>query len=346
MNSASVLIVLFLEMAGGKNLYWQPNSNWGNPSNWALGRIPGCNDAVSLDLVPSNSVVYLDVDTAVHSISLPADGQLVLGPSVTIQLSDNSECTVPGDTQPMAAAVENEFIGAAAHYWECAGNWLTEDDLPVEHPPCGDDKAIFDQGAFSFVKANDSITVRSLSVRGTGIQSQTELSSAEFNLKVEINSDCGAKPSFCPCPNEGMCPKSYKPPAVVGEAQASNLGGVVGGVVFGIVVVLAVVSVVIIVIVLVYVRKRSTVGYVKDELLEDGTVPVSSAPNNLYDNPVYDEEQVKVDLAASLGKVPDLEGVPEGNVSPGIITEADPPLYAEPEDNEEYFPKLNKYGRL
>lgn len=87
-------------------------------------------------------------------------------------------------------------------------------------------------------------------------------------------------------------------------------------------------------------------GYVKDELLEDGTVPVSSAPNNLYDNPVYDEEQVKVDLAASLGKVPDLEGVPEGNVSPGIITEADPPLYAEPEDNEEYFPKLNKYGRL
>lgn len=92
--------------------------------------------------------------------------------------------------------LQNEFIGAAAHYWECAGNWLTEDDLPVEHPPCGDDKAIFDQvcaignhlasfrlffqyhvqGAFSFVKANDSITVRSLSVRGTGIQSQTELS--------------------------------------------------------------------------------------------------------------------------------------------------------------------------
>lgn len=111
MNSApAVLLVLFLQMAGGRDLYWQPNSNWGNPSNWALGRIPGCNDAVSLDLVcnhneinagyngsllqvPVNSVVYLDVDTAVQSITLPVDGQLVLGPSVTIQLTDDSECT-------------------------------------------------------------------------------------------------------------------------------------------------------------------------------------------------------------------------------------------------------------
>ncbi len=48
--SAPVLIVscLLLQLAGGKDLYWQPNSNWGTPSNWALGRIPTCGDKASL----------------------------------------------------------------------------------------------------------------------------------------------------------------------------------------------------------------------------------------------------------------------------------------------------------
>lgn len=50
MNSGlAVLIVslLLLQIAGGRDLYWQPNSNWGTPSNWALGRVP-CGDVASL----------------------------------------------------------------------------------------------------------------------------------------------------------------------------------------------------------------------------------------------------------------------------------------------------------
>jgi hypothetical protein len=43
--------------------------------------------------VRSNSVVYLDVDTTVQSISLPANGKLVLAPTVSIQLTADSECT-------------------------------------------------------------------------------------------------------------------------------------------------------------------------------------------------------------------------------------------------------------
>lgn len=88
-------------------------------------------------------------------------------------------------------------------------------------------------------------------------------------------------------------------------------------------------------------------GYVKDELLEDGTdpAPASSTPNNLYDNPVFDEEQFKVDLGiAGVGKV----GVPEENLSPGITTyEEDPPLYAdikEPKDTGKQ--KSSKYERF
>lgn len=97
-------------------------------------------------------------------------------------------------------------------------------------------------------------------------------------------------------------------------------------------------------------HKNTGVGYKKDELLEEGSVPepASSAPEtgkNLYDNPLFDEEQVKVDLAKM-----DLGDDSEGNVPPGLTTyEANPPLYAdleEPEEDEKHVQKLNKYERF
>ena len=38
---------------------------------------------------------------------------------------------------------ENEFL-VPARWWECASNWLTKDNSPAEHPPCGDDNAVFE----------------------------------------------------------------------------------------------------------------------------------------------------------------------------------------------------------
>lgn len=81
-------------------------------------------------------------------------------------------------------------------------------------------------------------------------------------------------------------------------------------------------------------------------MLEEGDVPKDSttpAPDNLYDNPVFDSDPVKVDL--SMEKVGD---IPEGTATvPGMTTyEANPPLYADLEDDEKYSPKLNKYERF
>ena len=47
----------------------------------------------SLLKVPENSVVYLDTDTSVGSIILPENGELLLGESVTIKLTPDTECT-------------------------------------------------------------------------------------------------------------------------------------------------------------------------------------------------------------------------------------------------------------
>ena len=46
-----IVLAVILELAGGRDLYWQPNSNWDNPTNWRLGRVPNCGDSVSLTSV-------------------------------------------------------------------------------------------------------------------------------------------------------------------------------------------------------------------------------------------------------------------------------------------------------
>ena len=30
-------------------------------------------------------------------------------------------------------------------FWECPDNWLTEDNFPADHAPCGSDRAFFDK---------------------------------------------------------------------------------------------------------------------------------------------------------------------------------------------------------
>ena len=43
-----LLVALLAPLGGGKDLVWKPNSNWGNPNNWASGNVPDCGESVSL----------------------------------------------------------------------------------------------------------------------------------------------------------------------------------------------------------------------------------------------------------------------------------------------------------
>ena len=73
---------------------------------------------------------------------------------------------------------------------------------------------------------------------------------SEFNLRIEINSNCSDDPSFCPCPDDKMCPKSMSlnltckhtsygdmfsaatesPSVNVNQQKGSNTGGTVAGI--------------------------------------------------------------------------------------------------------------------
>ena len=48
-----VLTVLCLRLAGSEDLYWRPNTDWSNPSNWGLGRAPCEGDVADLSSVSS-----------------------------------------------------------------------------------------------------------------------------------------------------------------------------------------------------------------------------------------------------------------------------------------------------
>lgn len=60
-----------------------------------------------------------------------------------IRKSVVTTCLCMCQTQHSVCVLQNEFVGATDRYWECASNWLTEDDFPVRHAPCGDDRAFF-----------------------------------------------------------------------------------------------------------------------------------------------------------------------------------------------------------
>lgn len=57
---------------------------------------------------------------------------------------------VASTTTYLAKFMQNEFIGASTDYWECSKNWLTEDNFPAEHAPCGADRAIFEKVCLSY----------------------------------------------------------------------------------------------------------------------------------------------------------------------------------------------------
>ncbi len=99
------------------------------------------------------------------------------------------------------------------------------------------------QGSTFLVAANESITVRSITVRGTTITSAKEqlgkpctiaillillyssipyhtdkhtyygdmvlefTDQREFNLSISIKPQCGESPLLCPCPSDSGCPK-------------------------------------------------------------------------------------------------------------------------------------------
>ena len=48
-----------------------------------------------------------------------------------------------------SCGVQNEFTGATVDYWECADNWITEDNFPANHAPCGSDRAFFEKVAIA-----------------------------------------------------------------------------------------------------------------------------------------------------------------------------------------------------
>lgn len=65
----------------------------------------------------------------------------------------------------------------------------------------------------------------------------------------------------------------------------------------------------------------------------------------LYDNPIFEDDEIKVDL----GEPATTDDQPGTDLGPGLNTyESNPPLYADTgeQEDENHIPKLNKYERF
>ena len=103
-------------------------------------------------------------------------------------------------------------------------------------------------------------------------------------------------------------------------------------------------------------RYRPVASYIKDDMLEEPQRDADSPPpvgapdlegdKKLYDNPLFQEDEIKVDLGSEASRPP-LEDVPEvGGTAEMNVYVSNPPLYAEVGEKEKHVPKLNKYERF
>ncbi len=61
-RTSLVLATLLLQLVVGEDLYWIPNTNWDNPSNWKFNR-PPCGGEVASFASVSYSVRKLSIAT-------------------------------------------------------------------------------------------------------------------------------------------------------------------------------------------------------------------------------------------------------------------------------------------
>ena len=103
-----------------------------------------------------------------------------------------------------------------------------------------------------------------------------------------------------------------------------------------------------------YLRRRPTASYMKEELIDEPELGKSSSPsdnigqeiNKPFDNPVFADDEIKVDLGSeSFGKAP-LEDVPADRPAEMNVYEDNPILYPPDDEDGKHVPKLNQYERL
>ncbi|XP_076441820.1 protein amnionless-like [Babylonia areolata] len=186
-------LLLVFCCGGGDAIYkrWLKNTNFENPLNWNVQppRAPCGNDRV---LIPDDSpVVYMQMNTSLQELTLPKNGEIVLGNNVQLAFTQDASDDCP------SAGGDVEFTAVNPSSWSNPDNWCTssaelsdcQPSSPVdtENVPCVNDDVVFLRHRSYYVTLGRGIplTMKTLKITGTSF---TTTSFAQY-----VNSTAGRK---------------------------------------------------------------------------------------------------------------------------------------------------------
>ncbi|XP_013387996.1 protein amnionless [Lingula anatina] len=191
--SLAFLFLIGIEQCDGLTKRWLPNTNFGNPQNWNLGRLPCANDVISLQSANSASVFVQTNATTIKELRLPTDGEIVFADGIVLAFGEDTSA-------PATCGQDISFSRTDAKQWLDGDNWCVSDEigqcteaksqltlLDSEKIPCQSDHAIFPTQSTFLVDMDSGLQlfVGSLTIAGQSY------STADFNTFV--TSDSGRK---------------------------------------------------------------------------------------------------------------------------------------------------------
>ncbi|KAK3801780.1 hypothetical protein RRG08_048367 [Elysia crispata] len=221
MAKVTLFCIYVFFFAHSEALYkrWLPNTDFGNSENWNAGRAPCGNDVV---IIPDESpVVYVQTNTTMKELVLPASGEIILGRSVALGFTSaptNCSMDPTGDV---------EFIATDPASWMDTDNWCSTATelgacdktyrLDVEQVPCKYDDVVFARNHGYFVDLSNNVpnmAIKSLKISGSSFTTKTFstfLNQTEGKLMFHVGANSGtlqvtrkscASKAGCACGND------------------------------------------------------------------------------------------------------------------------------------------------
>ncbi|XP_070577931.1 protein amnionless-like [Ptychodera flava] len=151
---------------------WLPNTNYDNPKNWNVSRLPCPMDNVVFGRQDETVSVYLQSNSTLREMILPTDGVIVLANDMILTFTDES-------SDPSCKGEDVEFIGGSAKDWFNPRHWEApyETVIPeTEIVPCVYDEVVFPEGNEFHVKIDADVSVSAMKIDGTDYTTESLVS--------------------------------------------------------------------------------------------------------------------------------------------------------------------------
>jgi hypothetical protein len=128
-----LILIAQLNTVVGVTKQWIQNTNYDNPKNWNIGRLPCDLDTVAF-AVDSPSV-FINSGVTARSIELPVNGEIVLGDGAFIAAAPLTTGSGQSSSQGSCQGQEVQFIRTEPLDWFDANNWQEQGSVYYNSVP-------------------------------------------------------------------------------------------------------------------------------------------------------------------------------------------------------------------